>query len=90
MLGTRPDIVYAVSVVSRFASNPTSEYYTAVEDIFRYLRGTIYYELIFSGELTTLRGYTDSDWASDTDTRRSTSGYTFNLGSGAITWSSKR
>lgn len=54
MLGTRPDIVYVVSVVSRFASNPTNEHYAAVKDIFRYLRGTIYYELTFTGELTTL------------------------------------
>lgn len=61
MLGTRPNIVYAVLVVSRFASNPTNEYYAAVEDIFRYLCSTIYYKLIFTGELTTLRGYTDSD-----------------------------
>lgn len=61
MLGIRPDIVYVVLVVSRFASNPTNEYYVVVEDIFRYLRSTIYYELTFSGELTTLRGYIDSD-----------------------------
>lgn len=61
ILGTRPNIAFVVLVVSRFASNPTSEHYTAVEDIFRYLRSTIYYELTFSSELTTLRGYTDSD-----------------------------
>ena len=35
-------------------------------------------------------GYTDADWAGDPDTRRSTSGYLFNLGSAAISWSSKR
>lgn len=85
MLGTRPDIVYAVLVVSRFASNPTAKHYATVKDIFRYLCSTIYYELTFSGHLTPLYGYTDSDWAGDTDTRRSTLGYTFNIGSGAIT-----
>lgn len=90
MLGTQLDIVYAVLVVSRFASNPTNEHYTAVEDIFRYLRGTIHYELIFTGELTILRGYTDLDQAGDTNIRRLTAGYTFNLRSGAITQSSKR
>jgi hypothetical protein len=37
-----------------------------------------------------VRSNTDSDWVGDTDTRRSTPGYIFNLGSGAITWSSKR
>lgn len=43
ILGIRLDIVYIVLVVSRFASNPTNEYYIVVKDIFRYLRGTIYY-----------------------------------------------
>lgn len=61
MLGTRPDIVYTVSVVSRFASNLTPEYYAAVDDIFCYLRGTLYYELTFSGYLTLLHSYTDSN-----------------------------
>jgi hypothetical protein len=46
--------------------------------------------LTFSGELGLLTGYADSDWAADRDTRRSTSGYIFNVGSGAISWSSKR
>jgi hypothetical protein len=90
MMGTRPDITFAVSVVSRFASNPDNTHWLAVQQIFRYLRGTINYELIYSGNLSPLVGYTDSDWAGDTDTRRSTSGYVFNLGSGAIIWSSKR
>ena len=37
-----------------------------------------------------MTGFTDSDWAGDHETRRSTSGYVFNIGSGAISWSSKR
>ena len=90
MLGTRPDIAYAVSVVSRFAANPTDHHYAAVKRILRYLKGTIDYQLTFSGDLNNLKGYTDSDWAGDTDTRRSTSGYVFNIGSGALSWSSKR
>lgn len=61
ILGIRLDIAYVVLVVSRFASNPTTEYYTVVKDIFRYLYSTIYYELIFTSELTTLRRYIDSD-----------------------------
>jgi hypothetical protein len=46
--------------------------------------------LVFRGELQLLSGYTDSDWAGDPDTRRFTSGYVFNLGSAAISWSAKR
>ena len=90
MLGTRPDIAFAVSVVSRYASNPTEDHWTAVKRIFRYLKGTLHLRLTFSGPLQPLCGWTDADWAGDKDTRRSTSGYVFNLGSAAITWSSKR
>ena len=89
MLGTRPDIAYAVSLVSRYSANPTPAHWNAVVRIFRYLRGTVHYELVYKGSLQELTGYTDSDWAGDT-TRRSTSGYLFNVGSGAISWSSKR
>jgi hypothetical protein len=90
MLGTRPDIAFAVSVVSRFASNPTEAHMKAVKRIFRYIQGTLDMGLVFRGSIQPLEGYTDSDWAGDHDTRRSTSGYVFNVGSAAISWSAKR
>ena len=57
--------------------------------IFRYLRKTVDYVLVFNGLLTALSGYSDSDWAGDHDTRKSTSGYVFNVGSAVISWSLK-
>lgn len=90
MLGTRPDIAYAISVVSRYGSNPTDEHWKAVKRIFRYLKATLHMRLTFQGPIQSLIGYTDSDWAGDKDTRRSTSGYVFSLGSAPISWSSKR
>ena len=90
MLGTRPDLAFAVSVVSRYAHNPTPKHWGAVKRIFAYLKGTVNMQLTFQGPLSNLVGYTDSDWAGDTATRRSTSGYVFNVGSAAISWSSKR
>ena len=90
MLGTRPDIAFAVSVVSRYGSNPTDAHWSAVKRIFRYLKATVNLELTFRGSIFPLEGYSDADWAGDQDTRRSTSGYIFNIGSGAISWSSKR
>ncbi|RKK64725.1 Retrovirus-related Pol polyprotein from transposon TNT 1-94 [Fusarium oxysporum] len=90
MLGTRPDIAFAVSLCSRYLVNPTNEHVQAVKRIMRYLRGTINLGLAFSGPLRPLVGYTDSDWAGDHDTRRSTAGYVFNVGTGAISWNSKR
>jgi len=90
MLGTRPDIAFAVSVISRYASNPAETHWKAVKRILRYLKGSIDLQLTYRGSLKPLTGYTDSDWAGDHDTRRSTSRYIFNLRSGAISWSSKR
>ena len=90
MLGTRPDIAFVVSVVSRYASNPTEDHWTAVKRIFRYLKGTLHLRLTFSKSLQPLCGWTDADWADDKDTRRFTSDYVFNLGSAAIIWSFKR
>ena len=90
MLGTRPDIAYAVSYCSRFLAKPTEAHRAAVKRIMRYLKATIDLCLVYEGEIEPLTGFTDSDWAGDRETRRSTSGYVFNLGSGAISWSSKR
>lgn len=58
--------------------------------IFRYLRATVGLELVFTDNIGPLTGYTDADWAGDHETRRSTSGYIFTIGSAAISWSSKR
>ena len=61
MLETRPDIAYAVSVVSRYASNPNESHWKAVKRIFRYLRHTLNLRLTFTGTLRPLKGYTDAD-----------------------------
>ena len=90
MLGTRPDIAFAVGVVSRFAAKPKPTHWNAVKRILRYLKGIVNYQLTFQGGVEHLKGYTDSDWAGDTATRRSTSGYIFNIGSAPLSWSSKR
>ena len=90
MLGTRPDIAFAVSCLSRFMANPTAAHIQAVKRVFRYLNGTVDLDLVYQGGLEPLKGYTDADWGGDLETRRSTSGYLFNVGSGAISWSSKR
>jgi hypothetical protein len=89
MLGTRPDIAHAVSVVSRFAAKPMQAHKAIVTRIFRYLWKTIDYVLVFKGPLAALSGYSDSDWAGDHNTRKSTLGYVFNVGSAVISWSLK-
>ena len=88
---TRPDINIAVNHVSRFAKNPGPEHWNAVIRIFSYLKQTKDYSLIIDGtsELL-LKGYVDSDWASDKDTRYSTTGYTFYFGNTLISWNSRK
>ncbi|KAE8732649.1 hypothetical protein F3Y22_tig00001818pilonHSYRG00071 [Hibiscus syriacus] len=59
--------------------------------ILRYLQGTIDYGILYKkAEKSDLIGFTDSDYARDQDDRKSTSGYVFMLGSGAVSWSSRK
>ena len=90
MLGTRFDLAFTMSIISRFSFNPTNAHWSTVKRIFRYVASTLDISLVFRGELQPLEGYTDSDQAGDQDTRRSTSRYVFNLGSAAISQSFKR
>lgn len=89
--GTRPDIAFAVNDVSRFNLNHRTVHWKAVKRILRYLKGTIDFKLHYTKNGNTdLVGYTDSDWASDIDKRRSCSGHFFKLSNGAVSWYSKR
>nr|KYP57182.1 Retrovirus-related Pol polyprotein from transposon TNT 1-94 [Cajanus cajan] len=88
---TRPDIMYAVCLISRYMERPTELHLKAAKRVFRYLKGTtdlgVFYKKINGSILT---GFTDSNYAGDMDDRRSTSGHVFMIGSGAISWASKK
>ena len=56
----------------------------------RYIKGTLGYGLLYRSDGQTLTGFADADWAGDLDSRCSTSGYVFQIGSSSISWSSKR
>uniref|UniRef100_A0A2N9GF20 Reverse transcriptase Ty1/copia-type domain-containing protein n=1 Tax=Fagus sylvatica TaxID=28930 RepID=A0A2N9GF20_FAGSY len=88
---TRPDLAYAVHLVSQFMSAPRSTHYAAVLRILRYIKGTLFHGLHFSAQSSLeLRAYADADWAGDPTDRRSTTGYCFLLGSSLISWRSKK
>ncbi|KMQ87096.1 retroelement pol polyprotein [Lasius niger] len=88
---SRPDIMFAVSVVSRYLENPGPEHWQAVKRIIRYAKETATYGIVYDGQNTNgLIVYSDSDYASDPDTRRSTSGYITVLAGGAVSWMSQR
>uniref|UniRef100_A0A2N9F9Q0 Integrase catalytic domain-containing protein n=1 Tax=Fagus sylvatica TaxID=28930 RepID=A0A2N9F9Q0_FAGSY len=88
---TRPDISYAVHIVSQFMAAPRSLHYAAVLRILRYLKGTLFHGLHFSSQSSlTLQAYSDVDWAGDPTDRRFTTGYCFLLGDSLIFWRRKK
>eukprot|EP00253_Pinus_taeda_P028643 PITA_28643 len=88
---TRPDIMYAVSLVSRFMETPKETHWQVEKMILRYVNGTKQYGVLYT---TTsdfrLVGYTDIDWVRSVDDKKSTSRYVFHLGFRAISWASKK
>ncbi|XP_019103192.3 secreted RxLR effector protein 161-like [Beta vulgaris subsp. vulgaris] len=88
---TRPHIAYAVSVISRFMQKPMKRHLEVVHRILRYAKGTIDYGILYNNDKEfEVVGYCDAEYVGDLDTHRSTTGYVFNMGSGAISWCSKR
>ena len=88
---TRPDISYAVHILSQFVSAPTHIHYSHLLRVLRYLRGTISRRLFFprSSSLR-LHAYSDATWASDSTDRRSLSAYCVFLGCSLIAWKTKK
>jgi hypothetical protein len=90
MLGTRPDIAAAVSVVCRYLDKPKKIHCDLVSQIYRYLRSHPDYGLAFkSNQPMVLTGYVDAAYA-NMEQYRSTSGYCFLLGSSPISWQSTK
>ena len=90
MLCTRPDICFAVGLISYYQSNPGQAHWQAVKRVMRYLYGTTNLALCYQGGDLKLREYSDIDWGGDPDESRSTSGYVFTLDGGAISCCSKK
>jgi hypothetical protein len=88
---TRPDISYAVSVVSQFLEAPRVSHWEAVTRILRYLKRAPGLGILYrpNGHLR-VEGFTDADWAGSPSDRRSTTGYCTFFGGNLVTWKSKK
>lgn len=91
---SRPDISYAVSLLGRFSKNPGETHWEGVKRVFRYIAGTKGLRLCLGGKpgaelAEAFEGYADADFAGNSKFR-STMGYIFRLGIGAIAWHSKK
>ncbi|WJZ83312.1 hypothetical protein VitviT2T_003004 [Vitis vinifera] len=89
---TRPDLAYALSVVSQYMHNRGEQHMNAVMRILRYLKNAPRKGILFAKNIDhqSIEVYTDADWAGAVDDRRSTSGYFTFVGGNLVTWKSKK
>ncbi|XP_038887044.1 secreted RxLR effector protein 161-like [Benincasa hispida] len=88
---TRPDILYSIRIISRFMEESTATHCKMAKRIFFYIKRTIGYGLSYvSSSNFDIVGYCDSDWSSDLDDQKSTTGFVFFIGETTFTWMSKK
>lgn len=91
LTNTRPDISFAVNRLSQHMQAPTTLHWQCVKRIFRYLKGTVDYCLHLKPSVDLdISGFSDADWATNTEDRKSVAGYCVFLGESLITWSSRK
>ena len=99
---TRPDISFAVSVLSQFMATPYTGHWDAALRVLRYLKTTPGLGILYSdqghcrvGAFTEegdgrISGFSDADWAGCPISRRSTTGYCVFVGGNLVSWKSKK
>ena len=91
LTATRPDLMYAASLLSRFMQSPSHFHLGAAKRVLRYVQGTTDLGLSFQkNHALNLVGYCDSDLGGSLDDMKSTSGYCFSFGSAIFSWLSKK
>jgi hypothetical protein len=92
MLGTRPDVCFAVGYLSRFQDKASDTHFYHLMRVLKYLKTSSSLKLHFvrSSGVDRLVGYADADWANDMLDRKSTSGYCFRVFNSLVSWSSKK
>ena len=98
LLFTRPDLSFAVNQLTRHLNDPRKIHWTAAIRVLRYLRGCPDLGISYSANEQTqstalsqgpISGYSDSDWAGELNSRRSTSGFVFMMCGGPISFRTK-
>ncbi|XP_031334004.1 secreted RxLR effector protein 161-like [Photinus pyralis] len=89
---TRPDIAFATSYMSQFTINPSQQHLQGIKRILRYLKGTLDVGIVYTKDEkeTNVKIYTDSDWGSDLNDRKSYSGYVSIMSGGPVSWTSRK
>lgn len=86
---SRPDIAFAVSLLSRYNNNYTVVHWNAIKRVFRYLKGTLNYKLEFNPD-NSCNAYSDADWGNSLNNRYSVTGSCIKVNGCLISWFSKK
>jgi hypothetical protein len=89
-VNTRPDIIFAISKLAQYISEPIRYHESAVKHLLRYLRSTKDVFIRYGPEDPDLIRYSDADYANDKSDRKSTTGNVFILAGGAVLWLSRK
>ncbi len=92
VIGTHPDIMFTVHHLSQFSATPGLEHLVAMKHVYWYLSGTQNLRITYHGNWISdeLIGFTDLDWAGNSNSRRSVSRYAFIFCGAVVTWSAKK
>ncbi|PHT58324.1 hypothetical protein CQW23_00687 [Capsicum baccatum] len=90
MNSTRSDIACAISKLSWYTSNPNKTHWMAMKRVLGYLKYTQNYALHYNKYPAVLEGYSDANWITGSNEVKSTSGYVFTIGGGAVSWKSSK
>lgn len=91
MIGSRPDLCFALNYLSRFQEKPSIEHWNCLKRLLRYVKGTTDYALVYQrSDAPAVVGYCDADWASDVVDRKSTSGFLSQVFGNTISWTSRK
>src|SRR5208282_984258 len=94
---TRPDIIFAVSQLSSYNSDPCQRHLAAAKYVLRYLKGTVNLGIVYKRQNTpkSPRGFwsnevglSDVDWGRDLDSRRFITGFVVLLNDAIVVWKS--
>ncbi|XP_017972747.1 PREDICTED: uncharacterized mitochondrial protein AtMg00810-like [Theobroma cacao] len=88
---TRPDISYAVQVLSQFMDKPSNEHFMAAYRVIRYLKRALSQGILMKSKSNMkISAYSDSDWAGCPDLRKSITGFSLFIGDSLVSWKSNK
>ncbi|OMO51187.1 Reverse transcriptase, RNA-dependent DNA polymerase [Corchorus capsularis] len=91
LTATRPDLSFMAQQLAQFLDKPTDLHMNVIHRVLRYLKGTIGHGLFLPADKNLkIQAFSDSEWVTCIDTRRSKIGYCVLLGKALVSWKSKK